>query len=99
MTTPKPPAPHCAHESFSAAVGVHRVQDGPDKPIDFNADVRIKCAQCGLAFRFIGLPRGLNFDGPGMSVDGTEAHLAISPDGLPSLAGGLRGFTVKGPNV
>jgi len=43
----------------------------------FAADVRIKCAQCGEPFRFLGLPCGVDLDGAAVSADGTEARLAI----------------------
>ncbi|HKB35360.1 MAG TPA: hypothetical protein VKD72_02835 [Gemmataceae bacterium] len=39
----------------------------------------IRCEQCGTPFRFIGLPAGLGLNGAAVSVDGTEARLAIAP--------------------
>jgi hypothetical protein len=87
----------CAHEEFNARVAVNRLVDGD--AIDFNADVTITCRQCGAPFKFLGLEQGLNLDGAAVSPDGTEARLAISADGLPSLAGGCRGFRVTGAKV
>lgn len=88
----------CRHENFVANVTVNRL--GPeDGPMDFNADVRIKCSGCNLDFKFLGLERGLNFDGAAMSYDQTEAHLAISPDGQPTMGGDPRGFRISGPGI
>ncbi len=63
----------CPHEHFSANVDVNRLSDSGR----FCADVRIKCEDCGELFRFLGLPAGLDLNGASVSVDGTEAHLAI----------------------
>lgn len=63
----------CAHEQFDSLVTVNRLEDS----VRFVADVRIKCAQCGEPFRFLGLPTGLDLNGASVSVDGQEARLAI----------------------
>src|SRR5690554_2099322 len=67
----------CAHELFHANVNVIRMPDVGR----FNAEVRIKCARCGVPMRFIGLPAGLDLNGACVSVDGEEARLAIAPRG------------------
>jgi len=63
----------CKHEQFEAHVDVNRLSDTGR----FSADVRIKCVQCGEPFRFLGLPAGVDPDGPTVSVDGTEARMPI----------------------
>lgn len=63
----------CKHEEFDACVDVNRLEDSGR----FCADIRIKCRQCSEPFRFLGLPAGLDLNGASVSVDGTEAHLAI----------------------
>lgn len=63
----------CKHENFEAYVDVNRLQDSGR----FSADVRINCAQCKEPFRFLALPCGLDLNGATVSVDGTEARLAI----------------------
>lgn len=89
----------CEHESFEADVAVARmpsVEGGPIKR--YQADVRIKCAQCGLPFRFIGLPAGCDLNGAAVSIDGTEARLAIAPKGevlTPLESTEVQGFTVR----
>jgi hypothetical protein len=67
----------CAHENFAAEVGVHRFEDTGK----FMADVRIRCVACGEAMRFLGLPAGVNFDRPTVSIDETELHAPIEPEG------------------
>lgn len=65
----------CEHPDFIANVTVNRLEDTGG----FHADVRIQCAVCNLPFQFLGLPGGLLLDGAAVSVDGTEARLAIAP--------------------
>ena len=83
----------CEHEDFEASVDVTRLTDTKR----FAADVRIRCRQCGLPFRFIGLPCGSDLNGAAVSVDGTEARLAVAPKGevLTPLDGAPMGFTVR----
>lgn len=63
----------CPHELFRADVAVNRLSDSGR----FNADIRIRCEQCGEPFRFLGLPAGIDLNGAAVSADGTEARLAI----------------------
>lgn len=65
----------CKHESFAANVTVNRLEDTGK----FSADIHIACAQCKMPFRFLGLPYGSLIDGAAVSVDGTEARMAIEP--------------------
>lgn len=83
----------CEHKDFEADVTVNRLEDTGR----FSADVRIKCVGCGTPFRFIGLPTGLDLNGAAVSVDGTEARLAVAPKGevLTVLDQGVTGFTVR----
>lgn len=69
--------PRCKHETFTAKVNVSRIVD---KGL-FSADVTIHCSQCGLPFQFLGLSPGWAAGGAAVSVDGTEARLAIAPKG------------------
>lgn len=46
----------CQHMNFKADVNVGRLSHEDGGPITgYTADVKINCADCGLAFRFIGL--------------------------------------------
>ena len=67
----------CKHENHRAAVTVWRLSDTGR----FTADITIKCSECGLPFRFLGLPAGLNLNGATVSVDGTELRVGIAPLG------------------
>lgn len=66
----------CKHLDFSANVKVNRLKDSGR----FSADITIMCVDCKTPFRFLGLPAGLDLDGAAVSVDGTEARLAIGTD-------------------
>lgn len=83
----------CTHPDFAASVTVNRLEDAGR----FIADVKIQCSACGAAFRFLGLPSGIDLNGASVNVDGTEARLAIAPPGqVASLVDGApQGFTVR----
>lgn len=87
----------CKHEEFGATVEVARVTNDAGEVERFQANVRVSCCQCGKAFRFIGLPAGLDLNGAAVSVDGAEARLTIAPEGevLSALEGGPVGYTVR----
>lgn len=84
---------NCKHESFACEVNVNRLEDVSR----FTADVRIRCNQCGVPFRFIGLPAGVDINGAAVSVDGCEARLAVAPKGevVTPLESTASGFTVR----
>ena len=65
----------CPHEKFVCSVTVNNIDDIGR----FLADVKIRCDQCGVPFRFIGLPAGVDLNGAATSIDATEACLAIAP--------------------
>src|SRR5439155_15831666 len=83
----------CEHKDFEANVVVNRLEDIGR----FAADVTIRCKECSLPFQFVGLPVGLNLDGATVSLDATEARLAIVPRGeAPTVLGSFpRGFKVS----
>ena len=85
-----PPCKHAANHTAEVRIAV--LQDTGR----FMAEVRIRCAECGVAFQFLGLPLGLNLDGATMSVDGEEARLAVAPVGrVMRPLEGLSGLGVK----
>lgn len=65
-----------------------------EPPKKWQADIRIHCKECGMAFRFIGLPMGLDLNGACVSFDGTEARMAILPVDKPIDMTGLQGFSI-----
>lgn len=85
--------PGCKHESFDCQVTVNRIEDINR----FMADVMVKCANCGQPFRFIGLPAGMDYNSPMVSVDGCEGRFPIHPRGesISEIEGGPQGFTVR----
>ena len=75
--------PCCAHMNFEAQVNVGRLMDGDSGPVTgYMADIHVKCAECGLPFQFLGLPMGVDTNGARVSVDGLEARIALSPQGM-----------------
>lgn len=61
------------------------------------AELKIFCADCGKPFQFLGLDPGLDLQGARVSVDGLEANIAISPEGvkpnpLHRMSYGIRNF-------
>lgn len=81
---------NCPHESFRAAVDVHRLTDVGR----FQCDVRVKCATCDVEFSFVGPPLGLLMLGPSVSVDRTELRIPIEPGPTMMPAGGEMRFEV-----
>lgn len=84
----------CKHENFQAKVKVNRLTDSGR----FSADVTINCIECGEPFRFLGLPCGTDLNGATVSVDGTEARLAIgTKETVANIIDGVCpvGFTVR----
>ena len=75
-----PPAVECQHERFKAGVHIHR---DPAKvwpfDIQFRAEVRIKCEQCGKDFLFSQLSPTVDGLRDGCSPDGLIALLNIKP--------------------
>ena len=70
----------CVHMQFKADCMVHRLTDGDDGPVTgYNMDVRVRCADCGEQFRFVGLPAGYHVAGAAVSIDGTELRAALVP--------------------
>lgn len=65
----------CQHLKFESMVTVIRIQNLGK----FQANIVIRCADCGQPFEFVGLPRGMNIEGPAVSLDGLEARLAVRP--------------------
>jgi hypothetical protein len=70
----------CKHLNFKASVDVGRLSHDPGGPITgYTADVRVNCADCGLAFRFVGIAAGNHYAEPRVSMDGTELRAPIEP--------------------
>jgi hypothetical protein len=70
----------CAHERFKCDARIGRLshEDG-GLVIGYTADITVKCADCGLPFRFIGLAAGNHHSEPRVSIDGTELRAPLEP--------------------
>lgn len=80
----------CDHPSFEANVTVNRIEDKGR----FVADVQVRCAKCGVRFRWLGFAMGLHPTEPRVSVDHFELRAPIEPDGhlTTLMAGPESGF-------
>jgi hypothetical protein len=68
----------CPHTQFSANVAVNRIEDKGQ----FMADIRVECTDCGTPFQFLGLEPGIDTHGARVSLDGLEARIALTPNGV-----------------
>lgn len=87
----------CPHLNFDAHVDVHRIQKSEaesDVIVAYNTDIRINCHECGQPFEFLGVPLGMSFYRPTVSIDGKELHVPITIPGE-RPAEGLAGFSVS----
>jgi len=85
---------NCQHRKGHVAdVNINCIEDTGR----FMAELKIKCADCGTAFRFIGLPAGLDFNGASTSADAQEGRFAIAPEGevVNVIEGAPQGFTIR----
>ena len=70
----------CQHMNFDAHTRVGRLTDTDGGPVTgYTADIKIKCRDCGLPFRFMGLPAGHHFAEPRLSADGLEMRAPLEP--------------------
>lgn len=70
----------CPHLNFFTNVRVGRLSEDDGGPITgYCAEIQIKCTDCGLPFRFIGVPAGNHYGEPRVSIDGQELRAPIEP--------------------
>jgi hypothetical protein len=87
-------AERCEHRNFYVRGNVTRLTDGDDGPVTgYSVDFTVWCDVCKEPFVFIGLPAGMSFKEPMVSVDGREARMPIAPA---SLFGPLAGIPELG---
>jgi hypothetical protein len=86
--------PRCAHENFACNVRIGRLSETEGGPIRaYVAYVTVKCVDCGLPFRWLGLPHGLHYAEPRVSADATELRAPLEPAyvqevlGIPKVSG------------
>ncbi len=95
---PDPDRP-CPHENFAATVEVNRIGTGDSTdgtPAAYMADIRVRCSNCDEPFRWTGVPAGLSYAHPMVSVDETELHAPMRPASAdPDFGMGLPGFSIR----
>lgn len=82
----------CKHMSFSASVGVARLEDSGG----FMAEIRVHCTECNTPFQFLGLEPGCDTQGARVSLDGLEANIAITPQGAKPNPFQRMAYEIKG---
>ena len=65
----------CTHQQFKALVKVARLEDSGK----FMAEITVTCSDCQEPFRFVGVPAGVNFERPAVSINGLELRAPIEP--------------------
>ena len=82
----------CKHEQHEAQVNVFFMEDTGR----WQADITIKCHQCGLPFEFYGVDAGLDFNKPTMSIDAQELRVPIVPHGEKPTPLDIIGYKIQG---
>lgn len=75
----------CKHEQFGCECKIQRMEDRAGSVGEFILEVTAKCVQCDEPFRMLGLPAGLSFTRPMVSIDGLELRIPIEPQGDPRI--------------
>lgn len=85
----------CNHKNFVSEVMVHRVS--PEEGMEashFTADIKIKCADCKIDFRFLCSRGGVMWNEPTVGIAGDELRVPIHPnDGTEPLPPKIKGFS------
>ena len=70
----------CEHTNFGVSANVGRLTDVDGGPVTgYKMLLTIICTDCGLPFRFMGLPFGSHYAEPRLSVDSLELRAPIEP--------------------
>lgn len=85
--------PHMNHSVFASVGRIQKSDLEPETIVAYTADIKIQCRDCGQPYEFLGLPNGMSFYQPTVSIDGLElrAPLAIPGTRPPE---GMAGFSV-----
>lgn len=73
----------CDHTEFRASVKVSRFTREEQTALDLGVDVAVHCMDCEEPVHFLGMPGGVDFKHPTMSVDRREARLPAIISGGP----------------
>lgn len=70
----------CQHNNFITEAKVIRLTDVEGGPVTgYSADIKIRCADCSMPFRFLGLNVGYSTREPHTDVAGGELRIPIKP--------------------
>lgn len=70
----------CEHSNFQGSVSVTRLTADEDGPVTgYTTDIRVRCNDCGMPFKFVGLPGGSSRSAPTTSWDGADLRAPIEP--------------------
>lgn len=86
----------CEHLTFTAHVDVNRLMDEKDENLvrAFVADIRVKCADCGLPFEWVGFSAGYRGDEARVDTSAQELRAPLKPKGCLAMPG-IPGFNIK----
>lgn len=89
----------CPHLKFEASVAVNRIGEAETAdglPRAYVADITVRCADCDEPFRWVGVPAGLSFAHPMVSVDEAELRAPLRPASSdPDFGLGIPGFAIR----
>ena len=71
----------CQHEAFHGQFDIKRMADTGD----ILAEIQIRCTQCNTPFRFKGVPAGVHFEHPTVTITGEQLLAPIEPAVTPVL--------------
>ena len=60
----------CKHPQFKAETTIANHEDGT-----FSVSLAVHCAECFKPLVFVGMPAGIHFEKPTVSIDGMEVRL------------------------
>lgn len=66
--------------NFAVKADVFRIENGKGVVTAYSAEIGVRCAECGVRFRWLGLGMGLSPDEPMTDVPGFELRAPITPD-------------------
>lgn len=70
----------CQHMNFKVVNNVARLTETEGGPVTgFDLTAKVNCADCGMAFQWLGLEMGSSFKEPMVSPDRTELRAPITP--------------------
>jgi hypothetical protein len=73
----------CEHMDFHVQANVARLTSEEGGPVTgYCVEIKMHCSECGKPFQFLGLEPGMDTQGARVSLDGLEANIAITPEGL-----------------